>query len=112
MAEPLKKIGSDITMTLADIWRDTQTLFRQEMALLRIELKEEVTSRRSLMLSWVKAGVCGLTAAFLSAFALVYGLAQSLHIELWLSYLMTASFFAVLTTVWLWVAKGKENGRK
>src|SRR3989338_4343699 len=105
MPESAKKEAPDILTTLGEILVDIQRLFRQEVALLRVEVREEAEKRKPLVSSILRAMLCTSLAALFIGSAVSLLVASLLKVELWVGFLATAAIFAVLARVWSQRAK-------
>lgn len=71
-------IGEDSSLTdlVGEVTDDLQTLFRQEVALAKTELKEEATKAGKAAGLYSAAGFAGYMTVVLLSFAAVFGLAE------------------------------------
>jgi len=101
--------GSDSSLTglVTGIIHDAQELFKQQLALLKHEVRDDMRKTRDA----VMALAVGLAAAAVGALLLAFGLAYLLHwatdgqVHLWASFLIVGGTFAVVGGILCYMGK-------
>jgi hypothetical protein len=103
MLEDVKQqVESTVTPLLRGILEDTQKLLRQELALAKVEIKEDATRLKGAVIEMGIGSWLAAIASILIAFTLVHGLDAAFEgLPLWGAYAIVALVFAVAAAVLL-----------
>ncbi len=83
---------------------DIRELFRQEVSLARVEIRQEVANARSAALKLGVAAITGLFAALLLLIALARGLSDLLAMPVWAGFAIVGGLLAIVAGVLVAVA--------
>lgn len=98
--QPLSELISNLT-------QDTSTLFRQEVALARAEIKQEASVALKGVAMMAMAGALGAVALILVSFATAEGLQRLLDIDLAWCYFIVAIIWTIIAAVLF--SKGRKT---
>jgi hypothetical protein len=86
--------SQSVSALIQSVVADARELVRQEIALARAELREEITAVQSAGMSFSAAGLLGLIAVMLFCVALGGGIAWLLNAPTWVGYGIVALLLA------------------
>jgi hypothetical protein len=101
MAEPEVIQSDSIGGLLRGILMDLRTLIREEIALARIELREQAGRARAAAVSFAIAAVALACAGLLLLIALATGIADLLNWPVWAGFLIMAALLCLVGAVTL-----------
>ena len=86
---------ASITTLVSGIVNDTQTLVRQEIALAKQEIREEISTAKAATIKVAIAGAVLAVGGLLLVLALAQALAAVLHWPVWAGYILVGVVLAV-----------------
>jgi cytochrome c biogenesis protein CcdA len=83
---------------------DIRELFRQEISLARVEIRQEIANAKSAVIKLSMAAFAGLFAVFLLLTALARGLSDLFNMPVWAGFAIVGGLLAILAGVMVAVA--------
>lgn len=100
-----------LAILAAEILRDTQKLFEQQVTLTKLQLFEDWTRAKPFAL-WLAVGLMALAGAgVLSAFTFVYVLNEFTELRLWACFAIVGLAFFLVAAMTLTFARARLKGR-
>ncbi|HXH13029.1 MAG TPA: phage holin family protein [Alphaproteobacteria bacterium] len=107
MNEPSYHSEPSLAQLLSDLVTDAKQLLRQELALAKHEIRDEVRKTKAAVMSLgIGIGMAAI-GGFLLTFMLVYGLNTLTGLPLWACYGIVGGMFVVIGVVLLYLGKNK-----
>lgn len=107
MNEPSYHSEPSLAQLLSDLVTDAKQLLRQELALAKHEIRDEVRKTKAAVMSLgIGIGMAAI-GGFLLTFMLVYGLNALTGLPLWACYGIIGGMFVVIGVVLLYLGKNK-----
>jgi len=111
LEEMRQEVESTMTPLLRGILDDTQKLFRQELALAKVEVQEDALRARDAVVGLSLGALAGYLSFVFICFASVYLLvAYQPGLPLWGAYTIVA--FALAVVSWIFTARGVRKARQ
>ena len=83
---------------------DIRELFRQEVSLARVEIRQEIANAKSAVIKLSMAGLAGLFAALFLLTALSRGLSDLFNMPVWAGFAIVGGLLAIMAGVMVAVA--------
>lgn len=115
MPDQMQADSASVSTLVSGIVQDAQQLVRQEMALARQEIKEEINKAIVAAVSFAVAGVVGVVGCWMVCLMLVYllwsmtGHRDDASVPLWGCYGIVAALFLAVGTTLFYIAKSKAS---
>ena len=106
-----RELESTVTPLLRGILDDTQKLFRQELALAKVEVREDALRARDAVVGLSLGALSGAISFVFACFSIVYLLiTYRPDIPLWGSFAIMAAVLAVVS--WFFTIRGARKARQ
>jgi hypothetical protein len=106
-----RELESTVTPLLRGILDDTQKLFRQELALAKVEVREDALRARDAVVGLSLGALSGALSFIFTCFSVVYLLiTYSPDLPLWGAFAIMAAVLAVVS--WFFTIRGARKARQ